>query len=289
MQCYKVKIDTKKIKRSNIDPNPNGNSFFKTHRVNQYNHKIDYKGILYNFFANCPSFYSTSFIINSILKEGIKYPVGLYIDDGDNKINCHPGMRRLLCLEFLGIHEIEGIIVEKPFNLNLFNKIEQIELPNINFWKNLKNKYEYIPQDIVDKKSRYPDFILSDYQINYGEMFNKIKSISIFTDYPYELETLYFPEFYSLNWQELYTSKRRININFYPTSVFKDNKVADICLYIKKELKVNPLELLYFLHPDYSCHRDQKSDILIFNNKSIKNNTQTIPETYIRKIIFIKK
>lgn len=285
MQCYKVNIDTKKIKRTKTDPNPQGNSFFNLHRTKQYNYKIDYKGILYNFFANCPSFYSTSFIVNSIIKDGIKYPVGLYIDDGDKKIICHPGMRRLLCLEFLGIYNIDGIIIEKNLNFNIFNKMEKIDLPDINFWKNLKGKYEYIPQDVLDKKSRYPDFILSNFQTQYGDMFDSIKSINIFTDYSYEVETLYFPESYSLNWQKVYNNKRKININFYPID-YSNSNYSDICLYIKKKLKINPLELLYFLHPDYYCHQDKKSDIIIYNNISSSNNTLNIPESYIKKACY---
>lgn len=287
MQCYKVNINTQKIKRNKTDPNFQGNNYFKLHRIKQYNYKIDYKGILYNFFANCPSFYSTSFILNSLIKDGLLYPVGLYVDAGDKKINCHPGMRRLLCSEFLGIYTIDGIILEKNLDFNMFNKVEKFDLPDINFWKNLKGKYEYIPQDVVDKKNRYPDFILSDFQSHYGDMFNKINSINIFTNYSYKLETLYFPESYSLNWQEIYTNKRKISINFYPLNCLNID-TADISLIIKKRLKVNPLELLYFLHPDYYCHQDKENDIMIYNNISNNKNTLIIPKTYIEKACYDK-
>lgn len=287
MQCYKVTINTNKIKRSRIDPNFKGNNLFKLHRIEQYNYRIDYKGILYNFFANCPSFYTTSFVINSIAKDGLKYPVGLYIDEGDNKINCHPGMRRLLCLEFLGITELEGIIVEKNLNTTLFNTVEKVELPDINFWKNLKGKYEYLPQDVLDKKGRYPDFFMSDFQTHYGNMFNKINSVDIYTNYSYKLETLYFPKTYSLNWQEIYTNKRKIDINFYPLDYINTN-VSDISLIIKKRLKVNPIELLYFLHPDYYCHHNKENDIIIYNNIVNNKNTLIIPKTYIEKACYDK-
>jgi hypothetical protein len=129
--------------------------------------------------------------------------------------------------------------------------------------------------------------MLSDFQKHYGDMVDKINSINIFTNYSYKVETLYFPETCSLNWQERYKSKRKITINFYPIEYSNSNS-SDISLYIKKKLKINPLELLYFLHPDYYCHQDEKNDIIIYNNISNSDNVLIIPESYIKKACYEK-
>jgi len=283
MLCYKVNIDTRKIKRSLVDPNTNGNPVFATFRRAQYNKKINHLGIKYNYFANCPSFLSTSFIIESILTTGINYPIGLYWDEGDNRINCHPGMRRLLCWEFLGNTTIDGVIVSDHVeDSTIFNRYERIDLPDESFWKNMKGKYEYLPQDVVDQRSRYPDFILSDFQTRFAKMYSKIESINISSDFTYELYDFYLP-IASINqmidWRTIFTKRRKVKV-----SLSTNFSSAQVHIVIKKPIKVHPFELLHFLHPNIYCYQDIDRDIIIYNNISEGTETKIIPASYIQKI-----